>query len=140
MHPFELSKSTLNYVYFTLLPKLVPCKIVGIAWAKANQIFKLVYTQKGSNERNWYEQNYLPLNFPLNASVCCLTSFLIQVSWRRKKLFIDGGSSGIHVLCIVDSQTAKIHCNNVLLRFICAYKQVFKNIQPMASVFSMAIP
>ena len=46
MTPFGLSKSTLNYVYFTLLPY----KIAGTgAGAKANQIYILVYTQKGGN-------------------------------------------------------------------------------------------
>ena len=50
MTPFDLSKSTLNYVYFKLLHQLFPYKIAGTcdwhrsAWAKTYQ--------KGSNDPN----------------------------------------------------------------------------------------
>ena len=37
-------------------------------------------------------------------------------------------------------QTAKTHYTNFHLRFICAYKQNFKNIQHKASAFPMEIP
>ena len=57
MTPFGLSKSTQNYVYFTLLPKLIPYNVAGTG-AQNEQEQDNYHLKKNSLHLGWVEMHY----------------------------------------------------------------------------------